>query len=376
LKQQSPNPRILFVVNEAAFFISHRLPIALAAIDKGYDVAVAAPPSDHRNKLEGLGIRFFPIPLLRRTATPSSEIKTLFALFRLIRTFRPKIVHAVTVKPVIYSGLASQLAGVPRFIGAISGLGHVFLSSGTFARARRALVCLAYKLAFRGSGSIALFQNPDDRELFIQLGIVPQQKTALIRGSGVDPTVYDAGPPPPGPPIVMLASRLLREKGVPEFIAAAEILRARNVNARFVLVGKPDYGNPSSMTEEELSNAVASGTVEWWGHRDDMISVLQQASIVCLPSHGEGLPRILLEAASCRRPIIATDVPGCREIVLPGQNGLLVPVQSPEELAKAISILLAQPDRAAEYGERGRQLVIDQFSIQRVVQLTLELYTC
>lgn len=361
-------------MNDASFFLSHRLPIAFAAINRGSNVALAAPQSNHRKALEDLGIRYFSIPLTRRSATPWTEARTLFSLVRLLRAYRPSIVHAVTIKPVIYAGIASRLVGVDLFIGAISGLGHVFLATGVLASIRRLLVSIAYKAAFRSPQALALFQNPDDRNTFIRTGIVSANKTALIRGSGVDPSLFDAGPPPSGRPIVMLPARLLREKGVPEFIEAAAILRSRGVSARFVLVGKPDYGNPSSLTEQELSRAVTQGIVEWWGHRDDMVSTLQEASIVCLPSHGEGLPRVLLEAASCRRPIVATDVPGCKEVVRPGVNGLLVPVRSPEALADAIADLLSSPERAAEFGDNGRRIVMSEFSLDKVIRSTLRLY--
>lgn len=366
--------RLLFVVNDAAFFLSHRLPIALAARDAGFDVHVATAPNTGEAGVEKAGLPFHPIPLGRRSASPMQEARSIASLVALFRRLRPEIVHLVTIKPNLYGSLAARIARVPRVVNAISGLGYIFISTGWRATARRAAVAAAYRVALRHPSKRVIFQNPDDRDEFILRGWLRSEDAALIRGSGVDIGAFTPMPEPSGVPLVVLASRMLKDKGVRELVDAARTLKSRGVAARFVLVGAVDPGNPSSLTEAELQRWVTEGIVEWSGRREDMPAVFAQANLVALPSYREGLPKVLIEAAASGRAIVTTDVPGCREVVEDGSNGLLVSAKSVEPLADALERLIRDPALRAAMGRRGRERAVQEFSLESVIRQTLELY--
>lgn len=364
--------RLLFVVNDPAFFLSHRLNIARAARDEGWEVHVATPAGPAVAEIEAEGFRHHAVAMSRSGGSPLAESWTLWALFRLFRRVRPTLVHAVTIKPVLYSGFVAPFAGVPALVQAVSGLGHVFIATGLGPALRRFLTLIAYRIAFRHPRSRVIFQNPDDRRALRRA--LRKGQVVLIAGSGVDPDEYAPSPEPGGEPVVVLASRMLWAKGVGEFVAAARRLRERGVRARFVLVGDTDAGNPATVPEAQLTAWTKSGVVEWQGRREDIPAVFAGAHIVCLPSYREGLPRVLIEAASCARAIVATDVPGCREIVEDGVNGLLVAPRDAESLADALSALLDDPTRRAQMGRRGRERVLSGFTSAQVVEQTLAIY--
>jgi len=254
-------------------------------------------------------------------------------------------------------------------------LGHVFASDGFLAGVRRGLVSNAYRLALRGGGSRVIFQNSDDMSLFVKKGIIAYDKARLIRGSGVDLEKYRVLPEPCGRVAIALVSRMLWSKGIGEFVRAAGLLRSEGLDARFVLVGDVDKSNPDSISTNQLSKWSESGVVEWNGWVDDIVDVYESAHIVCLPSrYGEGVPRSLIEAAACGRPIVTTDAPGCREIVRDGENGILVPVGDELSLAYALRRLIADGDLRQRMGERGRSIVESEFSLKRVIDETLAVY--
>jgi glycosyltransferase involved in cell wall biosynthesis len=364
--------RLLFVVNDAGFFLSHRLNIARAVRDIGWEVHVATPPGPAVPCVTAEGFHHHALPLSRSGSNPLAELRSLWTLFRLFRRIRPTLVHAVTIKPVLYSGFVAPWARVPALVQAVSGLGHVFTASGRLAVLRRALIMGAYRFAFRHANSRVILQNQDDREALRQA--LRAGQAALIPGAGVDPTEFAPRPEPEGEPRVVLASRMLWAKGVGEFVEAARRLRERGVSARFVLVGDPDPGNPAAVPESQLVAWSDSGVVEWWGRREDMPEVFAQAHVVCLPSYREGLPKVLLEAAAAGRAIVTTNVPGCREIVHDGDNGLLVPPRDPAALADALGKLLGNPDLRARMGARGRERVLARFTNEHVIGMTLEVY--
>jgi glycosyltransferase involved in cell wall biosynthesis len=282
-------------------------------------------------------------------------------------------VHQVTVKPVLYGSLAARAMGVPAVVNAISGLGYVFTGDER-GRGLRRVVHGVYAAALRNPRSRTIFQNPDDRRLFVSNRLVRGEQTVLIRGSGVDCSLFAPTPEPAGTPVVMLPARMLWDKGVGPFVEAARILRTRGARARFVLVGASDAGNPTAVPEAQLRAWAAEGVVEWWGPRDAMHHTLAEASIAVLPSRREGLPKVLLESAACARPMVATDVPGCREVVRPGENGLLVPVDDGPALAEAIGALLDSPELRARYGAAARAMAVAEFAEEVVVGRTMELY--
>lgn len=366
--------RVLFVVNEAGFFLSHRLPLARAARNAGYEVHVAAPEGTGSERIRANQFPFHAIPISRKGISPFEEMRSMIALYRLYRQLLPDIVHHVTIKPVLYGGLMARLARVRAVVSAVTGLGFVFLNRGFKAKILRVGVNLAYRLALGHANSYVIFQNPDDRELFVRQGLLPKRRGVLIKGSGVDMTHFVQSSEPDGLPLVILASRMLWDKGVGEFAEAAQKLRLEGVAARFVLVGASDPGNPAAVPESRLRSWHDEGVVEWWGHHDDMLEILSNAHIVCLPSYREGLPKVLIEAAACGRPIVATNVPGCREITLDGENGLLVLPRDVISLAKGLRCLIEDKELRKQFGMRSREIAVREFSIERVVDETLAVY--
>ena len=367
--------KLLFVVNVDWFFLSHRLPIALEALRQGYQVNIATGLTDKQDELERHGLVVHPLALDRSNVGLGNAWRTMVQLWQIFRTVRPDVVHLVTIKPVLLGGLVARLAGVPAVVAAVSGLGFVFVAKGVKASARRWLVGGLYRLALGHHNLKAIFQNPDDRASLARIAHLPDRKVAMIRGSGVDLTQYGVMPKPPGMPVVVLAARLLADKGVLEFVQAARLLRQRGCNARFVLVGTVDTANPTSFTGAEVSAWVQDGVVEWWGHRADMPQVLATAQVVVLPSYyGEGLPKVLIEAAACGRVVVTTDHPGCRDAIEPGVTGLLVPVRNVAALANAMETLINDPLRCQVMGDAGRALAEKAFDVRQVVAVHLKIY--
>lgn len=366
--------RVLYLVNDARFFLSHRLPIALAARAAGFEVFVATPDDPAARDITAHGLHFVPIEISRWGHNPWQEFRTFLRVTRLLQTIRPHVFHSVTIKPILYGCLAARLTRQPSVVAAISGLGRVFIGSGWKVAIRRWMVEWGYRVALKHRHARVIFQNPDDLDQFVTGAVVERAKTVLIRGSGVDLKHFAVSPLNGGTPIVMLASRMLWDKGVGEFVAAAELLRARGVHARFVLVGDSDPGNPSYIPRHQLEAWHRAGAVEWWGRREDMPAVLAQAYMVCLPSYREGLPKVLLEAAACGRPLIAADVPGCREVVRNRENGLRVPVGCSESLANAVLSLLGDRSGAQAMGRRSREIAEREFGFEGVVGQTMKLY--
>ncbi|MCG5534265.1 glycosyltransferase family 4 protein [Halorhodospira sp. 9621] len=370
-------PRVLIVVNNPSFFLSHRLPIALAARDAGWDVHVAtAPePADAVDRIEEQTLQHHPIPLSRSGTQPLEELKTLRALYHLYRELRLDLLHHVTIKPVVYGGLVARVAGCPAVVSAISGLGYVFAGESLRHRALQAVATRLYRAALRHPKSRVIFQNAYDRRTLEDLGITDPARAVMIRGSGVRLDQFSISPEPEGTPVVLLPARMLRDKGVVEFAEAARALKSREIDARFVLAGDLDPGNPAALERDTLDNWVADGIVEWWGHCTDMPTTLKQCHLVVLPSfYGEGLPKALIEAAASGRAIVTTDHPGCRDAVADGDNGLLVPPRDSDALADAIHALLEDPERRRAMGHRGRERAEAEFSVDEVVRQHLEVY--
>jgi glycosyltransferase involved in cell wall biosynthesis len=281
----------------------------------------------------------------------------------------------VAIKPILYGAIAARLAGVKHVVNAITGMGYIFSSRQLKARILRPFINTAFKILLNGKNSKLIMQNDDDRMTLIRSKIVDEGKTVLIRGAGVDMSEYSySAEPTDRPPLIVLPARLLKDKGVVEFVAAAKMLKERGVSARFALVGDSDYQNHAAVAESDLKAWVETGIVEWWGRKDNMPEVLAGSHIVCLPSYREGLPKALLEAASCGRPVVTTDTVGCREVVVDGVNGFLVPLRSTNELADALENLIKDPDLRLQMGSRGREMVLEEFTIEKVVSETLAVY--
>lgn len=363
------------MVNVDWFFLSHRLPVALAAMREGYQVHVAVGITDRLAELQSYGFTVHPLRMHRGAAGITRDGAAFLELLRLFRTVDPDLAHLVTIKPVLFGGIAARLAGTRAVVAAISGLGFVFVDRGLRAWLRRLLVGNIYRLALGMETQKVIFQNTDDRDCLVRLTRLPASKYQIIRGSGVDLSQYRPTLLPGGVPVVIMACRLITTKGIWEFVAAARLLRARSVACRLCLVGSIDPDNPASLDAADLAGIDAEGVVELWGHRSDMASVMEQASVVALPSfYGEGLPKVLIEAAACGRAIVTTDMPGCRDAVDPGNSGLLVPVRDAPALADALELLLADPERCAQMGRAGRALAEREFDITQVVTQHLSIY--
>jgi glycosyltransferase involved in cell wall biosynthesis len=293
---------------------------------------------------------------------------------RLYRSIGPDIVHHVAFKPIVLGSVAAIIARVPRVVNAVAGLGYAFTEQSVYSRAILAGLKILLRPLLSNANTRVILQNADDVRLLSDAKLIDPKTTVLIRGSGVDLNQFTPTEPPRGPPVLMLASRMLRHKGVREFVAAARLLRQKGSDAKCVLVGDSDPSNPSSISRAQLEEWARAGDIEWWGRSDDMAGTLAQSHVVCLPSYREGLPKILLEAAAMGRPLIATDVPGCRDVVVDGFNGFLVPPRNSIALLAAMETLAKDSSLRTEMGARSRTRVVEEFGVQGVVMATCNLY--
>lgn len=371
--------RLLFVVQEALFFTTHRLPVGLAMRERGWEVHVAAPADPTvAARITAAGLHFHSIPLGRGGRNPLAELRLLAALFGLFLRLRPDLLHLVSIKPVIWGGLVARLLGLPAVVHAITGLGYLFIRADGGAGLIHRLLFRLYRFALHHRNAVTIFQNPDDLEIFTRERLVPPNSWVMIRGCGVDMRVFCEQPEPAigpdHPLVVMFPARLLGDKGVREFVAAAQLLRADHVNARFVLVGRRDPDNPTDVGEAQLRQWIDAGIVEYWGYAEDMPAMLARAHIVVMPSYREGLPRGLIEAAAIGRAIVTTDVPGCREVVRHEVNGLLVPVRDGTATAAAIRRLLDDAGLRHRLASGGRAVAASEFSVEGFVVASLTTY--
>jgi glycosyltransferase involved in cell wall biosynthesis len=370
-------PKLLFLVTEDWYFWSHRLPVARAARDAGFEVVVATRVQAHGERIRGEGFRLCPLGWRRRGDGLIGAVRAIADIARLYRAERPDIVHHVALKPVLFGAMAARLAfprgrGMPARLSAVMGLGGGLAARGALARIRRRLLGGALRLA-TGSGHVVV-QNPEDGAALTRFR-VDRTRIALIRGSGVDTAHFQPLPEPTGEPIaVAFVGRMLHSKGVLDVVAALSKLRERGMAIELLLAGSPD-DNRDSLSEAELRALDAEPGIAWLGRVEDVRMVWQRAAIAVLPtSYGEGVPLALLEAVACARPIIASDTPGCREIVRHGETGLLVPPHDVDVLAEAIAALAADPAWRRGMGEAGRALVERDFAAPLIVEEMLALY--
>jgi glycosyltransferase involved in cell wall biosynthesis len=367
--------RLALVVNNPDFLVSHRLVLVRGALAAGYEVHAIAPPGPGMAVLERVGARVHPWALDRKGQAVLAEGSALARLTWLYARLRPDVVHHVTIKPVLYGTFAARAAGVRGVVNAVSGLGFVFLSSGRRAALRRRAVALAYRVALATPGSVTVLQNDDDEADLRRLGALgAAAQVVKIRGSGVDLARFTRQPEAPGTPLVVLPARLLKDKGVLEFVEAARLLKRAQVAVRLALVGAVDPGNPAAVTQQQVDAWVAEGVVEAWGFRADMPEVFRQATVVCLPSYREGMPKALLEAGATERALVTTDVPGCRDAVDLGRAGVLVPVRDPAALARALGELLRDENRRRQLAARAASFVEQNHDERRVLAAHLAVY--
>ncbi len=368
-------PKLCILINVDWFFLTHRLPIALAAQKQGYEVHIACGITDRLAELESYGFHVHPLIVVRGRTSITREIGSFFEMLQLMKHIKPDIVHLVTIKPVLFGGIAARIAATHGVVAAISGLGFTYVASGWRASLKRLLTGFLYRLALGKKNLRVIFQNTNDREILTRITGLPPEKSILLHGSGVDLSAFIPQPLPSGTPKVIMACRLIADKGVWEFIEAARLLQQRGVAAQLCLAGAIDPDNPVSLTETDLQKIKAENIVTLLGNRSDMAQVLADAHIVALPSYyGEGLPKVLIEAAACGRAVVTTDMPGCRDAIEPGVTGLLIPARDAKALADAIEQLLCNPARCAAFGTAGRALAEKRFAISEVVNRHLQAY--
>ncbi len=366
--------RLLMAVNNPAFFLSHRLPVALGAKAAGYDVHIATMDGPSVPEILRHGLSHHVIPMSRSGKNPLQELRSIHALWSLFRRLRPDIVHGVTIKPVLYGGIAARLAGVPAYVAAISGLGFVFTRSTRGPDVLRIATSVLYRLALGHRNSRVIFQNTNDRDVLCKLGVVRPAQVVMVRGSGVDLDTYRYEPEPDGAPTAIMAARLLEDKGVREYVEAARLAADDESGLRWLLVGSPDPGNPASITQAQYDSWCREGVVQCLGERSDVAQLYADAHIVVLPSYREGLPKSLVEAAAAGRAVVTTDVPGCRDAIEPGVSGLLVPPRNAVALADAVLRLAQDAPLRRGMGAAGRRLAEQAFDVRKIVDHHLNLY--
>lgn len=367
--------RLLFLVNEALFFTTHRMPIAHAAKARGYEIHVAAPfESEPAATIQAQGFVYHPIPLVRSGTSIAGEVGLLLAFWKLIGEIGPDLTHHVAMKPVAYAGCLARLRGVPAVVHAVTGLGYLFIRDDWVTRIHRAIVMRLFRIALGHRNSRVIFQNPDDRDLFARTGLVDPAITTIIRGTGVDMARFKPTALAADRITVMFPARIIGDKGIHEFVHAARQLKSAGVDADFVLVGRTDPINPTAVADETVRQWEREGILSWWGFRDDMATVLPQASIVCMPSYREGLPRVLIEAAACGLPIVTTDLPGCREIVHHDVNGYLVAAHDGPATADAIVRLVHDAALRQRMGAQSREMACRDYAVDDIVCRTLAVY--
>jgi len=367
--------KIVLFANTDWYLYNFRLAHAQALRQRGDEVVLVSPEGPYGPQMQALGFRWLPFPLARRSLNPLTELRAVVRLLGLYKREKPDLVHHFTVKCVLYGSLACRLLGIRSVVNSVTGLGYVFLGNGGTRKWLRDPIKLSYRMLLKPTWVI--FLNPDDKAVFLESHLVDPGRTTLIRGDGVDLRRFSPRPEPAGVPLAVLPARMLWDKGVGEFVAAARILRSKGSSARFALVGDSDNDNPASVDASQLQEWEKEAVIEWWGWKENMVDVYAQAAVVCLPSYREGMPKTLIEAAACGRPIVTSDVPGCREVVQHGVNGLLVPARDPQALAEALNDLLRNPNKRSQMGLQGRAIAEKEFSTESVISQTFALYqTC
>ncbi len=376
--------RVAYVVNNAAFFVSHRLPLALGALSAGFEVMLFTGQAGSE-RMESAAVAQLAVEGIdhRRTISRSAGLNPLVELLGMLQLiwfmirYKPDVMHCASPKGVLYGGIAARICRVQGLVLAISGMGYAF-TNGTDQGVARKVIKRIYsglaRVAFRHPNLRIIVQNEDDRTELVQSGWAVSARVTLIPGSGVDLTLFDPFEAAGKKPIVLLPARMLKDKGVLEFVAAASQLKTLVPEWQFVLAGAAGYDNPTAIAQADLERWQAEGVVQWLGHIDNMVPLFNEASIVCLPSYREGMPKALLEAAAAGCAVVTTDVAGCREAIVPGTTGDLVPVRDVDALVVALFSLIKDDSRRQAYGEHGRQRAMARFSVESVVQQTTDIY--
>lgn len=368
--------KIIYFVSEDWYFYSHRLPIARAAKKNRYEVVVVTKVNKHDKLILQEGFKLIPIKLNRRGKNPFIELKIIFKLFQIFQKEKPDIIHNVALKPVIYGSITAFFLKRTCIVNALAGLGYIFSGDNASKSFYRTVFISIYKLIFMREKSIGLFQNPEDKNLFISKKILPFNRAVLIKGSGVDVKKYAHKEEVDGSVVkILIASRMLWSKGIGDLIKASHLLAKKNIIFKTIIVGKPDECNPDSIPLEKLKEWDKLDYVEYLGYQNNMQNIIKNSNIVALPTtYGEGVPKFLIEAVSSGRAIVTNNEPGCKEIVKNNVNGFLVESKNIQSLAEALETLILDRDLRVKFGKAGRKIVENEFSEEIVIEKTLNLY--
>lgn len=366
--------KTLLIANTDWYLYNFRLGLAKDLRARGVEVVTVSPPGVYATKLQAEGFRWVEWQVSRQGANPLAELRAARRLRAIYQAEQPHLVHHHTIKPALYGTWAASYAGGPAVVNSITGRGYVFLSDELKARLLRPAVKWLYRRVLRHPRCETIFENEADQQYFVQEGLIPPDHTRLVRSVGVDVQRFSPQPQPEGLPVVLFASRMLWDKGAGTFVEAAHLLQGQ-LQARFALCGAPDAGNPASIPEATLRAWNDEGAVEYWGFRSDMPAVYASAAVFCLPTtYGEGVPTVLIEAAACGRALVASDIPGCREVIRDGENGLLVPQRDAPALAEALRRLLEDTPLRQHLAAAARRTAVEHFSAQQVNEETWGVY--
>ncbi|SFS11567.1 Glycosyltransferase involved in cell wall bisynthesis [Dyella sp. OK004] len=372
--------KIILFANTDWYLYNFRLSTALHLKQGGHDVILLSPPGDYGHRFASYGLRWIALPMQRSGLNPLRELRTVYALVALLKQEKPGLLHSFTVKSAIYGAIAARMAGVPAVVNAVAGMGYVFASESLKARLLRPLVRLLMRVTMGQGHSLLILQNPDDAKMFVDEGLVPEEKLRIILSSGVNTMQFrpvERRASPKRPLRVLLAARLLWAKGIREYVEAARLLKDKGRDIEFLIAGMPDTGNPQSVTTEQILAWSEAGIVTWLGHMADMHAFLPSADVMALPSYyREGVPKSLIEAAACGLAIVTTDRPGCREVVArDGIDGLLVEPRDEQSLAHAIARLDDDRDLLHQLGIQARRNALKHFDERIVISKTMDVYT-
>jgi len=364
--------KIILFANSDWFLYNYHLSLAAFLKKEGHEVILLSPGGSYVKFLEQAGLEWRDFPLSRKGMNPIQEIRTIYRLRKVMKDIQPDVLHNFTLKSVLHGSLATKGLAVGKTINTITGLGYLFINNNFFVRIIREFIKISLRFALKGT--TVVFLNKEDRQFYLEQKIISEEQAFIINGAGVDTKKYCPADKTDEQFNIIFPARLLKDKGIYEFIEAARIVKKHHAQAQFILVGSVDKGNPSSVTSEEIKAWQKEGIIEWWGWQKDMVKVYHRAFLVCLPSYREGLATSLLEAAACGVPIIATDVPGCREVVRHNETGFLVPARDAKALAGSIIYLLDHQDLLVGMGLKGRELIINKYSQERINAETYKLY--
>lgn len=372
--QHAGNKRIVLLIAEYGYFLSHRLPLAQAAAQAGFEVTVITRVPAGTVAAAWPGVQVWNLDLPRAMRNPLADLCATWRLTGMLRRLRPGLIHNVSVKLILLGSLAAWIAGVPRVLNAYTGLGTLFHSPARRLQWLRAILVPVLGFLVQRKGAWALFQNPEDQESMQRLHLAATDRSALVCGAGVDTDRFQPTPEPDSEPVILFVGRLLRDKGIGEFVAAACALREKGAAASFLVAGDPDPENPESIPPAVLEEWRRTAPVEWLGQVADMPALLSRSHIVCVPSYHEGVPKVLLEAAACGRPAVATDIAGCRMVVRQDETGLLVPVRDAAALGEALEKLIRRQDLRRAMGAAARAQALQRFAAPIINEQVLELY--